>query len=500
MSADNIFPYEVKTKSKVETIVKYEPKVYLFSTFDVGSDSNLSGEYLTRKNTFSITRNYSGNLTTVWGDNVPLHPTKWGECVPVAYNLDTNSTTFTCWDRDYYYGLLTLMFIYLPATFTIAAALGPKDAGKCAVIWGTVMMIIATESDTSDDSEDSDMSSIEFILILGGLGTFLLGCVLIFQQWRNTTSIFSEMLSLSFLIKFLLFPFLFIFSPLIFLYIKFLTIIKRDSKMIENQKKIASMGEAILEASPQYCLQMYIVLHTLDPTWSQWFSIITSVVTLNIPNIEKYYEPHELKDIIKKNFKSKTMIRNILLPTLVIVLNTFGKIMSISVSAVFFRGIILLIIQSSFFVAFFLPSLFIASWCQKMDRNKWRQVLEAGVLGFITQTNLGNNQPAKIVRIVVFYFSLIVYCSIVLTINIICNLNPDTIVIRGEQYGDLIWKDLSLVQNITILNIVCGLAIGCLILSWILDILCQFLADEGGVYHNVFNRKRDSKEFMLSVT
>ena len=99
------------------------------------------------------------------------------------------------------------------------------------------------------------------------------------------------------------------------------------------------------------------------------------------------------------------------------------------------------------------------------------------------QTNLSDTRTAKIVRKVVFYSSLIFYCSIVITILIICNVNPDNVVIPGYISGDVVWKDLALVQNITILNTVGCVASGCLLVSWILDILCQIASDNGGVYH-----------------
>ena len=63
-----------------------------FSTFDVGSDFYLSGEYF--KN------------------------------------------------EDYAWGGLTLVFIYLPATHTMAALMGPKVAGECSIEWGGVLATI----------------------------------------------------------------------------------------------------------------------------------------------------------------------------------------------------------------------------------------------------------------------------------------------------------------------------------------------------------------------
>ena len=159
-----------------------------------------------------------------------------------------------------------------------------------------------------------DRSMAEWIIgwffVVIGFGSFLLGLILVPEKWRNKRSIFGW----SFLLKFLLFPLIFSISPIIFLYIKFLKTFKNDNKMIECQRKIASMGEAILEASPQYCLQMYIVLRTLDPTPSQWVSIFTSVFSLNFAIIEKYHGPEF--SIPRDLFK---------LPTLVIFLNTCGK-------------------------------------------------------------------------------------------------------------------------------------------------------------------------------
>ena len=90
------------------------------------------------------------------------------------------------------------------------------------------------------------------------------------------------------------------------------------------------------------------------------------------------------------------------------------------------------------------------------------------------KTSLSDTRAAK--------SSLIFYCSIVITI-LISNVNPDNVVIPGYISGDVVWKDLALVQNITILNTVGCVASGCLLVSWILDILCQIASDNGGVYH-----------------
>ena len=91
------------------------------------------------------------------------------------------------------------------------------------------------------------------------------------------------------------------------------------------------------------------------------------------------------------------------------------------------------------------------------DKDVNQQLHEA-----LTQTNLKDTRGAKIFRMVVFYTSLICYCGMVMTIMISCN-NPDNIVIHSQSDSDVIWRNLNLVQNVTTLNTVCGVATGCLL-------------------------------------
>ena len=96
------------------------------------------------------------------------------------------------------------------------------------------------------------------------------------------------------------------------------------------------------------------------------------------------------------------------------------------------------------------------------------------------------SRSAKVFRMMVFYTSLILYCSIVLTIMVICNVNPDNDVVVDGATVNIIWKELFLVQNISMLNAVCGTAICCLLVSWMLDILCQNVSKNIGVYHGAW--------------
>ena len=288
----------------------------------------------------------SVNILTITSPDFNV-TTVWGECVPMIYHNDTGLITYECWDKNIYFGILTLLFIYFPSSFTLAAVLGPSEAGRCSLTFGPIMIVGGSISMYfSYGSVEKILGwTIGLFFVLLGLGSLTLAGHLVFQRWKNKSQVSGQ--SQGFRLKLLLFPLMYILSPLIFLYIKLLSIFKRDNKLMDHQKKMISTGEAVLEASPQYCLQMFILLHTLDPTPSQWFSIITSLITLNIPNIEKYFGtqiPFTFKWSEGFSNLAKTGIKDIILPILVLFLNTLGKIMSISIIAVFSKCMILFII------------------------------------------------------------------------------------------------------------------------------------------------------------
>ena len=257
------------------------------------------------------------------------------------------------------------------------------------------------------------------------------------------------------------------------------------------------MGEAILEATPQYCLQLYIILHTLDPTWTQWFALITSLISLSIPTIQKYHSQQKTELNFKEESPTvlvKKVSETFLLPSLVIFLNTLGKILCVTIIAVFFQFNI-------FAFGLYIGPLFVLltlsgplySLNKEEDFNQ--QLLEAIFLGFISQSNLNRSRSAKVVRLVLFYFTLTYYSILMMTIMVICNVNPNFISIDNfiaiamlrlwQDFGirGIIWKDLILVQHLPLLNTVCGTAIGCLVISCMLDVLYQNISDDGGVYH-----------------
>lgn len=88
--------------------------------------------------------------------------------------------------------------------------------------------------------------------------------------------------------KILLYPFLLASSPIIYIVMKFLPMV-RNSKLIQNMVKVASEGEVLFESAPQLTLQLYIVLSTFEPTVWTWFSITTSSLSLLVALVHSQY-------------------------------------------------------------------------------------------------------------------------------------------------------------------------------------------------------------------
>ena len=61
----------------------------------------------------------------------------------------------------------------------------------------------------------------------------------------------------------LFYPFLVLVSPFIFLFIKFQSALRPNNEFIKAQAKFAAVGESMLEAAPQYGVQLFIILKIL---------------------------------------------------------------------------------------------------------------------------------------------------------------------------------------------------------------------------------------------
>jgi len=84
-------------------------------------------------------------------------------------------------------------------------------------------------------------------------------------------------------------PFIMIPFPILLILVKFIAIFHTGK---EFKKLVLCMSsiEGTFEAGPQLCVQIFIIFSRGDrqPNFMQWFSLFTSLITVNLPQIEKF--------------------------------------------------------------------------------------------------------------------------------------------------------------------------------------------------------------------
>lgn len=153
--------------------------------------------------------------------------------------LDTNfpglaDTEHKC--RDYWYGALTTLFIFLPSCNVLSAIYGPSTASILCSIWGDIFMA----SGILIWGFDSTLSGgvLSWFLFLLGLGLTLLGSIGKYKRKEDTTFCLRLALRIPQIISF---PFFILISPGLIPLIKFLNILRPTNKFIENQMKLADI-------------------------------------------------------------------------------------------------------------------------------------------------------------------------------------------------------------------------------------------------------------------
>ena len=298
--------------------------------FDVTSDYILNVQYWTK--TF-FDRNVSNfNDPAVEDIDNPLSR----HCTLQSNFTDDDIETiytFTCYDWNPMFGSLTFTFIHWPATHILASVIGPIAAGGFSAAWGAVMVIVGVIL-LLDGIDDGTGGVLGVIMAVLGAGTMYLGQVQLGSRIEDEDVKLKDVLK-KWLI-FLVYPILILVSPLILFYIKLKSACKPNNLKIKKQAKSASVGESILEAAPQYCLQLYVVLTTWEASWKQWFSITTSALSLSLANLDKF-----LTNIGKELGPNIDTARCFL----IMFLNSMFKVMSVAIFCVLYRGFIVIYVM-----------------------------------------------------------------------------------------------------------------------------------------------------------
>ena len=439
-------------------------------------------------------------------------------CVLNDYSEESGIYIFTCTEYHYNFAILTLVFIYLPSTNTVSSMMGPDTAPKIgcltsvllgllwlvldvlniwtgsltAVVCGKLMFYISVAMLVSSvlaggrygDNDNECCKNFGYWMFLLGLfivlpiigilnipgvmseadetwelGQYLLwipgamiglGCFLLGYTTTSATTLIFDVLC---------FIILYIFSPVLFLFIKLMLIIRPENEFIIKQTKMISRGEVILESTPQMCLQLYIIFTTLSASWTQWFSICTSTASIIFSLLDKFMsfnqESEKMKDKIKEGVKL----------SLIFLTNALFRILSVVVMFLFFRGVSVFIIAGSVLILFI--SFFIML-CFNIDGGGG-QDQEYFFLTWLTITNLHNTPAARFYRTLGFYYNLTLNLILLITV-LILNSVTDDVWTPGAGY----WRDLAIVQESFYLHLTVGVTLGCGLMSLVLDLIFYY--------------------------
>jgi len=430
--------------------------------FDVGSDYLVTRKHFT-KSYFDI--NVTDiNDTSVTNIEYFVRNVTSRQCVLQTKITDSDDQplyTFSCWQYDPWYGIFTFIFINLPATYILSSVLGPQTAGVCSVVWGTVMffvgMILIFTGDVLENEAVQVVGWTVFILDLGMVfigGVVHAGSRKKIESGNNNQK--TSYMKNQWLI-FMIYPILVLLSPLILLMIKIQSVLRANHEFIKKQAKQASLGESILESTPQYCLQLYIVLKTREASWSQIFSITTSALSLSLANLDKF---------LINNIEDGELGPNIttLKYFFIMFFISMFKVMSVSLMWVMFRFGAMFIMFGYCGVLY--VCLLISARCHNLreEEDLFQQGFEC-FLSWLTVTNLENTRTAKIIRLVSTYSSIIFYSSILIIIAVIANVDPN--ILNGNDIP--VWSEMTIVDDIYNLYILIGVTIGAGVMSLILD-------------------------------
>ena len=383
--------------------------------YDIISDCLLTGEYFTKTYfDISVSNISDSSVSNITNDFLGLVPNITSrQCVPDS--ITGNSTegsmyVFSCWEYDPFFGIMTLSFILLPTPYILSSIIGTIAGGYYGTVWGGLMGLSGYYLSDQDDRTGGILT---LFLLLFGFGLVIIGLIRTaagFRKRDNSTESKKDFYKRRFSqIKnvwhiFFIYPFLIPFAPFIFLVINLQALIRPDNDFIKEQAKLSCLGESILEAAPQFCLQLYVVLSTWNASWSQLSSITTSVLTLSLANLDKFLVQNRNIEL-GLNIDSAKYFP-------IMFLNSTFRIMTISLVAIIFQTNSIYVIAVGWSMEIIISLIFFkcAVSFDKMEKEKeWQSQYIESMLSFYTMTNLDNTKSARFFRKLSTFYYVIFY-------------------------------------------------------------------------------------------
>ena len=379
------------------------------------------------------------------------------------------------------YGVLTFVFIFTPSANVLLALMGPVIGGWACMLWGPVMFIVGVALIGVGQS---------VTVMLFGCFIFFLGTILLYIGAVGAANDKNKMILKNIKNNWqlvLLAPIIILLSPLIIVITDAMALLRPDSEFIQCQKKVVKHGESLLEASPQLCLQLFVVMRTMNPTENQIQSIVTSSLSVPIANCEKYLETIDME--LGPNWATPKSF-------LVLGPQSLFRIVSLSTIMGFRLGLIIL----GYIIVFVITDKILARYCLKGRAGGGKQRVEAMFLSFLTITNIGKTEVEARYRLLSTYVNFVFYTVILIAIDVICNSSPD--ILTSNLPDGLLpsWSKLPIVNDIFYLNLAIVLAILGGAVPLLVDVFLAWLSrdDEGwgwsGTYYHKYLQRGEEDQ------